>query len=261
VEIARPLDADLSGWKSRHARSRCHRRPSELQQQLFKSFRESAVPTFDFEASGDRPSQSLSFHEAIDRINKAVGNADWHREPLLIPSRDLKTWIPTHPLEQIRWALDKNSRTNGNYLNVVKAIKWWRKQNPAGEYPKSYPLEHLIGEACPNGVESVAEGVARTFETIRDSYSPVLFSRMVPELLDRGVRRDVFSKITPAQYLTFYNLASTAAKAARAALDAETNTESVSRWHDIFVTEFPEPVAPLVPPTRSATGNTSGRFG
>jgi Second Messenger Oligonucleotide or Dinucleotide Synthetase domain len=237
--------------------------PSEIhQEELFKSFRESNIPEFEIEARGDRETQSLSFREAIEKIDKAVGNTQWQRAPLLIPSRDMKTWIPTHPLEQIRWTTDKNDRTGGNYVNVVKALKWWRKKNPAGEYPKSYPLEHFIGDACPNGVGSVAEGVTRTLETIRDNYSPVQFARMVPVLMDRGVPRDVFSRITPAQYLTFYNLASTAARSARAALDAETNGESVQRWFDLFGREFPEPPAvPFTPPTQSASAKTSGRFG
>lgn len=236
--------------------------PSEIQESLFKSFRESAEPIFEIEARGDRPSQSLSFREAIEKINKAVGSTTWQQDPLLIPSRDLKTWIPTHPLEQIRWTIEKNDRTNGNFVNVVKALKWWRKQNPDGKYPKSYPLEHFIGDACPDEIESVAEGVARTFESMRDNYSPNLFARMVPVLFDRGVRHDVFHRLTPAQYQTFYNLVSTAARSARAALDAETNAESIQRWHDLFVTDFPEPPAvPFTPPTQSAAAKTSGRFG
>ena len=94
---------------------------------------------------------ALSFREALEKINKAVGSTAWQQEPLLIPSRDLRTWIPTHPLEQIRWTIEKNDRTNGHYVNVVKALKWWRKHKPDGEYPKGYPLEHLIGEPVRTG--------------------------------------------------------------------------------------------------------------
>ena len=58
----------------------------------------------------------------------------------------------------------------GHYVNVVKAGKWWRKRNADGRYPKGYPLEHLIGANCPDGVGSVAEGLTRTLEAIRDNY-------------------------------------------------------------------------------------------
>ena len=49
-------------------------------------------------------------------------------------------------------------------MNVVKALKWWRLLDRPGEYPKGYPLEHIIGACCPDGIASVAEGVARAFD-------------------------------------------------------------------------------------------------
>jgi hypothetical protein len=238
--------------------------PSEVQQEFYESFRESGPPDLRIEARGDRDSQqAVTFREAIDRVNKAFGSADWQREPLLIPSRDLKSWIPTHPLEQIRWTTEKNGLTDGNYVNVVKAIKWYRKEHPEGEYPKAYPLEHFIGDTCPNGIASVAEGVTRTLEIIRDTQQPWQFARMVPILHDRGVPgNDVFRRITPAQYNTFYSLASRAATTARAALDAETNAESIKRWHDLFGPEFPQPPeTPFSPPSGPARATTSGRYG
>ena len=237
--------------------------PSEIQENLFKSFRESAEPIFEIEARGDRPSQSLSFREAIEKINKAVGSTAWQQEPLLIPSRDLKTWIPTHPLEQIRWTIERTSRTNGHYVNVVKALRWWRKRNPDGTYPKSYPLEHFIGDACPDGIGSVAEGVARTFESIRDDYAPHLFARAwfrCSSTAAFGTTSSTASRRLSTKPSTTSR--ARRARSARAALDAETNAESIQRWNDLFVSDFPEPPAvQFTPPTQSATAKTSGRFG
>lgn len=238
--------------------------PSEIQVELYKSFRESGVPDFQIEARGDRDSQrSVTFREAIERINKAFGGAEWQREPLLIPSRDLKIWIPTHPLEQIRWTAEKNARTAGHYINVVKAVKWWRKEHPEGEYPKAYPLEHFVGDTCPDDIDSVAEGVTRALEIIRDTKQPWQFGRGVPELYDRGVpTNDVFRRVTPEQYRIFHALATNAATDARAALAADTNAESVKRWHDLFGPEFPPPPAtPFSPPSGPAKATTSGRYG
>lgn len=237
--------------------------PSKVQQEFFEPFRETGLPSLRIEARGDRDSQRpVSFNEAFDQITKRYGE-DWQRDPLLIPSRDLKTWIPTHPLEQIRWTTAKNDRTDGNYINVVKAIRWYRKENPQGEYPKAYPLEHFIGDTCPNDVATVAEGVTRTLEVIRDTQQPWQFARGVPQLWDRGVPgNDVFRRITPEQYRIFHDLMSNASKAARAALDADTNPESVKRWHDLFGGEFPAPPdAPFSPPSGPAKSTTSGRYG
>lgn len=236
--------------------------PSEVQQEFFRSFRESGIPELEIEARGDRDAQRVTFREAFERATKAFGEG-WQKDPLLIPSRDLRIWVPTHPIEQIRWTTDKNRRTNGHYVDVVKAGRWWRKLNPEGEYPRSYPLEHFIGDMCPDGIVSVAEGVTRVFELIAETQQPWNFSRGVPTLQDRGVpANDVFRKITPDQYRTFHSLVSTAAPAARAALDADTNPESVARWRDLLGSEFPAPPpTPFTPPTGPARATTSGRYG
>ena len=237
--------------------------PSEAQTEFYKSFRESGVPDLSIEAAGDIGSQeSRAFREAFERITKAFGGG-WQREPLMIPSRDLGHWVPTHPLEQIRWTTDKNERTGGNYVNVVKAIKWWRKQNAEGEYPKAYPLEHFVGDHCPDGIDSVAKGVAEVLESIRLTAAPAMFPTGVPSLYDRGVPdNDPFKKITAEQYATFHGLVTRDGPKARAALDADTINESATRWREIFGPEFPEPVSPgFVPPTKPAEPATRGRYG
>lgn len=68
---------------------------------------------------------------------KSDGEARWKFEPLLIPDREAEKWDKTHPLEQIRWTVEKNINCNTHYVNVVKALKWWRKtQYPDMKHPK-----------------------------------------------------------------------------------------------------------------------------
>ncbi len=232
--------------------------PSKIQQEFF----ESIDPMFKAARTGQPALRAVDLREAFDRIAKGARLEEWQRDPLLIPSRDLRTWIRTHPLEQVRWTQEKNDATHGLYINVVRAIKWWRKQNPDGKYPKGYPLEHLVGDTCPDGVESIAEGVTRALEKIRDAYRIHAQMGIVPELPDRGVpENNVFKKVTADQFATFWRLAATAADSARAALDAETNAESVARWRDLFGDEFPKPEKPFMPPTDAAKVTSSGRFG
>lgn len=64
----------------------------------------------------------------------------WKELPLYLPDQEANDWIETHPLEQNRWTIKKNSDTHGHYINVVKALKWWRKEKyPDFGHPKSYP--------------------------------------------------------------------------------------------------------------------------
>jgi hypothetical protein len=212
--------------------------PSEVQQEFF----ESVDPVFKAARTGVPTPQPLNFREAFDRIAKSARLEEWQRDPLLIPSRDLGRWERTHPLEQIRWTQQKNDDTNGHYINVVRALKWWRKENPEGKYPKGYPLEHLVGDSCPDGIGSVAEGLTLVLEAIRDNFRTCVQAGLKPNLPDRGVpEHDVFRKITPEQFATFWRLVETAAGKARAALNADGNANSAILWRDLLGHEFPEP--------------------
>ena len=39
-------------------------------------------------------------------------NSKWQDDPLYIPDRKIKEWGKTHPIEQIRWTLEKNKNCN-----------------------------------------------------------------------------------------------------------------------------------------------------
>ena len=170
-------------------------------------------------------------------FNMDKNDPEWKTEPLLIPDRNAEIWDETHPLEQIRWTIEKNKNCNKHYVNVVKALKWWRKvKYPDVEKPKSYPLEHFIGDCCPNEITSVAEGIVLTLENIVNNYPNK------PFLADRGVpTHDVFERLTDEEYDAFYDTVCTAADIARKAYNAEKLYDSVCLWRDLFGGEFPPP--------------------
>src|SRR5690606_28992472 len=119
--------------------------------------------------------------------------------------------------------------------NVVKALKWWKKLNPIPKYPKGYPLEHFVGLNCPDGIESIAEGVTRTLENIVEGYPEK------PFLKDHGVpEHDVFKRISDEEYKEFYDLVTKAAVMARKALDSTDKVESIELWRELFGSKFPE---------------------
>ena len=178
------------------------------------------------------------------------GEEKWKSEPLLIPDREAEKWDKTHPLEQIRWTAEKNRNCNTHYVNVVKALKWWRKtQYPDMKHPKSYPLEHFIGDCCPDGITSVAEGVVLTLENMVSQYPTK------PFLTDRGVpEHDVFARITDDEYSDFYDTVCKAAKIAREAFDNDQLYDSVCKWRELFGGEFP--AAPEPSKNNSSAGFT-----
>jgi hypothetical protein len=164
----------------------------------------------------------------------------WSEDPLRIPDRTLRCWEPTHPLAQIDWTAEMSRRCNGNYLGVVRAIKWWRRRNPKPKYPKGYPLEALIGDACPEGITSVAEGVVRTFETLEERWRNDAVAKQTPFIKDHGVDQNVLGRISGEEFTEFHALLSPAARTARNALEADDKEQSVILWQDLFGARFPD---------------------
>jgi predicted nucleotidyltransferase len=173
----------------------------------------------------------------FDSFFETAEDAEWRNEPLYIPDREAMIWDKTHPLEQIRWTQEKNKNCNGHYINVVKCIKWWRKEKyPDVKHPKSYPLEHFIGDCCPDGIQSVAEGITLALEKIVSDYPTK------PYLADRGVpEHDVFARLSDSDYQSFYETVCEAAVIARNAFDADSVQESAKFWRQLFGNKFPEP--------------------
>lgn len=201
-------------------------------------------------------------------LEKAAGEEEWQVQPLRIPDREADEWDDTHPLEQIRWTRDMNLRCNGHFVNVVKCIKWWRLEHytePA--HPKGFPLERLIGEHCPDGIKSVAEGVVKTLEAIVSSYAALVLIKGKPILPDYGVpSHDVFHRITGEDFAAFYGQAKDGADLSRRAFESEDRTESGDLWRQMFGSKFPEPPnngsakrGGFIPPTGPAVPG-SGRF-
>ncbi|RGZ75188.1 SMODS domain-containing nucleotidyltransferase [Agathobacter rectalis] len=196
---------------------------------------------------------------AFTELTNADENADWKNEPLFIPDREAEFWDKTHPLEQIRWTQEKNAKCNKHYVNVVKCIKWWRKEKyPDVKHPKSYPLEHFVGDCCPDDIDSVAEGIVLTLEKIVSDYPTK------PVLEDRGVsEHDVFGRLSDEDYEAFYNDVCGAAITARNAYEAETVAQSASLWRELFGNKFPEAKSKEAVFTKRESASTNlsgGRF-
>lgn len=205
--------------------------PSESEEGLFKQM----------EAISDLSPLDIMMGLESPKVNSILekyalkDSSEWKQVPLCLPDREADKWIETHPLEQIRWTMEKNAETNGHYINVVKALKWWRKYKyPDVKQPKSYPLEHFIGDCCPNNIKSVAEGITLTLEEIEQNHEnkPILEDRGVPE-------HDVFGNLSHEEYNEFYSQVSEAAVIAREALDSTDKSESIKKWKELFGSKFP----------------------
>lgn len=192
--------------------------------------------------------------EARSRMWKAAQEPEWKTEPLWIPDREAKEWQPTHPLAQFGWTLQKNARTNKHFVNVVKALKWWRrKKHPRPEHPKGYPLERIIAECCPDGIGSVAFGITTTLEDIVNRFAGHSDAGTTPDLRDYGVDQDVLHRLTAEDFVRFYEQVTKAATRARQAYEEPDTAKSATQWRELLGEEFPRP-----PEGRGASGGPGG---
>ena len=210
---------------------------------------------------------------AMDNTFKG-GEKDWQDEPLDIPDRELEDWDRTHPLATLDWTQNKNDRTKGHYINVVKALKWWRRtQIDVPERPKSYPLERLIGECCPDYISCVAEGVTRTFDIFIEKYELNAEQEDAPELGQHGLpEKDVLARLEGRDFAAFYDQVTKASEKAQRAYDEQDKEKSAVYWRELFGEEFPligggdnddadeESTATFTPPSGTASVS-SQRFG
>ena len=205
--------------------------------------------------SGPLPIHLADFFKDDDR-----GEPEWKHEPLYIPDRDTHQWQRTHPLEQYRWTTNKNRRTNGHYVNIVRLVKWWwRTAHPELEYPKSYPLEHLVGDCCPDDVGTLAQGFTLVLEEMVSKYSAYAASGVVPFVPDRGVpEHNVLKRLSPSDFSEFADRVRKASVDARKALDSDDPSDSAAQWQSLFGKRFPSPPSG---PTAATTGVATGTGG
>ncbi|WP_010657910.1 SMODS domain-containing nucleotidyltransferase [Brucella anthropi] len=170
--------------------------------------------------------------------------SEWRPNPLLLPDRDIGSWGRTHPLAQIQWTAAKNRACSGLYVDIVRAIKWWRQTNidSLPKYPKGYPLEHMIGHNLADGVTSVASGVVQVFEQIVEHWQPFAASGSVPVLSDHGVpEHDVLKRLSADDFRAFHGAVRNAAAIARDALESDGPQECANLWRRLFGNRFPLP--------------------
>lgn len=114
--------------------------PSEAMEETLQ---EESIRTTEFLRKVFQPS---TFSAPIPVEFRSCSTEGWRSEPLRVPDYgegvgENERWSSTDPLTQISWTVKKNASCNTHYVNVVKALKWWRRSKCAeSKYPKGYPV-------------------------------------------------------------------------------------------------------------------------
>lgn len=160
---------------------------------------------------------------------------DWREKPLYISNKDTNQWEITDPLGVTEWTKEKNRNCNGLYTQIVKYLKWWRREKYSGKnYLKGYALEYLVGLCCPEDIRSTEEGIVETLEEIvrRGPYKPVDRYNEIPA-------KNVLDSVSTEQYREFYNVVCGAAQLARRAWEEKNLQKASERWRKLLGNKFP----------------------
>ncbi|MDO9183437.1 MAG: hypothetical protein Q7U04_13565 [Bacteriovorax sp.] len=192
----------------------------------------------------------------------------WKSEPIKILDKDKIIWVVTNPIAQILWTLEKNKKTDGHYINVVKCMKWWKRINAnMPKHPKGYPIEHLFGYYAPEKMSSVADGIVKTLQKIVAELKNNYETSTVPKFEDHGVKKNVWERIDIASFKKFYEQVCFASEIAQKAYSETSTYESAKLWNQLLGEEFDVPPEPTGGARGGFTGVTGpsdppgGRFG
>lgn len=160
--------------------------------------------------------------------------------PILIPDRDVKSWVASHPKGQIAFGEEKNKATGGYYKPLVKIMKFWRDRfsNETAKI-KSYILENLVGENLIGKPSSYALGVVSILQNIYQRYATYLNTRFVPKIADLGYPSvNVAKRWKFDEFSSFMEEVRKSHAIANSALKSMKEEESIQLWRQLFGTKF-----------------------
>lgn len=160
--------------------------------------------------------------------------------PILIPNRDVKSWVASHPKGQIAFGKEKNRTTGGYYKPLVKIMKFWRDRFTNEEAKvKSYILENLVGENLAAEPSCYAVGVVSILQNVYQRYAMYLNMRTVPRISDMGYPSvNVAKRLKFNEFTAFMEEVRKAQATAISALKSQNEEESIRLWRQMFGAKF-----------------------
>jgi Adenylyl/Guanylyl and SMODS C-terminal sensor domain/Second Messenger Oligonucleotide or Dinucleotide Synthetase domain len=161
---------------------------------------------------------------------------------LYVPDRDQALWLPSNPAAHSTRTTALNGTTEGQFVRVAKALKWWKGRLPKDQAPKSFLLETIAAQNAKKA-DSVVEAFVATLDGILSSYRTYRDGRRLPTIADPGVPENdlVVSCGWPLDgFLFFYDEVVKLHGIARRATDEDTKKEkTIELWQSVFGDVYP----------------------
>lgn len=188
----------------------------------------------------ERPDVSMT----LDIIPAVAPNGD--DSPLLVPDREVKAWVQSHPKGHIKATSDLNRQeySGGKFVPLVKMMKWWwkyqcqvRQPDVERPKPKGFWIECLTAEMFDHTQSAWADHFVAVLANIVEAYGD---ASEPPELNDPGMSgQTIKTNMTAKEFGVFMSAAKECLDRAVVACDQKDDTESSAIWREIFGDEFP----------------------
>ena len=166
-------------------------------------------------------------------------------EPLLVPDRDVKEWIRSHPKGHIKHSSSLNRDNEERFVPLVKIMKWWwkyqsevRQPKVARPNPKGFWVEVLTGMVFDPAQHFYADHFIAVLENVSKKYSD---KGEVPNLPDPGLEGEIVkTNMDLEEFEVFMQAVNESLELAKQARDETDNLKSSEIWQEIFGKEkFP----------------------
>ena len=167
---------------------------------------------------------------------------------LYVPDYTQGFWIPSHPAAHLSFTTDTNTASDGRFVRVAKAFKWWRTQTlDPDRRPKSFLLEVMVAYSLDIHAPTVCEAFVSTLKNLLHTYHQSWEQKILPQVPDPGLpQNDLVTSCgwTLQDFLWFYAQLSQLAEIADLAIDPETDkVTTLKLWQSVFGDVYPNSVS------------------
>ncbi len=166
--------------------------------------------------------------------------------PLLVPDREVKQWIMSHPKGHFNHTTRLNDKdySGSRYVPLVKLMKWWwkyqcevRQPKAKRPQPKGFWVECLTGENFDPRKEDWADLFITTFTYISKRYSK---DSGIPNLHDPGLPGELIkTSMEQKEFNIFLDTVGDSLDLAKQAYDETDEVKSSELWREILGEQFP----------------------
>ena len=165
-------------------------------------------------------------------------------KPLWVPDRERQKWLQSNPVGYAIYATEKNQKTKGRYVKLVKTLKAWLTRHiQEFNRPKSYLMEVLVNKSYADTSESLPVAFHGTMRNLLEFLDPYAQKGEMPLIPDPSLQGNDLSQSCRWTLSSLKALAFDLKKSvdlSRRAIDEKDKDRSVTLWKDVLGPSYPE---------------------